>query len=173
MFNSTVLDVVIGMIFTFLVISLAVSAMVEAVASAMKWRSSTLSSGKGTFSTTRTLVAWRYIYNHALVNPQDSGNATSEKDLQHAPAYMEPTQFADALIDIFKITQSSPDKIRLAIDASISDKQLNRLLMGIVDRTAVTSGRCGTRSLPGSTTAWIALGGSTSAKPNCDLLPSP
>lgn len=45
MFNSTVLDVAIGLIFTFLAISLAVSALVEAVASAMKWRSSTLLSG--------------------------------------------------------------------------------------------------------------------------------
>ena len=42
MFNSTVLDVAIGLIFTFLAISLAVSAIVEAMASAMKWRSSTL-----------------------------------------------------------------------------------------------------------------------------------
>jgi hypothetical protein len=42
MFNSTVLDVAIGLIFTFLAVSLAVSAVVEAIASAMKWRSSTL-----------------------------------------------------------------------------------------------------------------------------------
>lgn len=37
MLGSTVLDVAIGLIFTFLAISLAVSAIVEAIASAMKW----------------------------------------------------------------------------------------------------------------------------------------
>jgi hypothetical protein len=106
MFNSTVLDVAIGLVFTFLAISLAVSAIVEAVASAMKWRSSTLLSGiKDLLNDPNFSGLALGIYNHALVNPQDDGKAKQEKDLRYAPAYMEPRQFADALIDIAKITQ--------------------------------------------------------------------
>jgi hypothetical protein len=142
MFNSTVLDVAIGLVFTFLAISLAVSAIVEAVASAMKWRSSTLLSGiKDLLNDPNFTGLALDIYNHALVNPQDDGKAKQEKDLRYAPAYMEPRQFADALIDIAKITQDSPDKIKLAIDASVTDKQLNVLLKGIVDRTAGDLGK--------------------------------
>jgi hypothetical protein len=137
MFNSTVLDVAIGVIFTFLAISLVVSAVVEAVASAMNWRSSTLPSGiKELLNDPNFNGLALDIYNHALVNPQDSGNATGEKDLKHAPAYVQPQQFADALIDIGKIAQNSLDKIKSTIDASITDKQLNGLLSGIVDQTA-------------------------------------
>lgn len=42
MFNSTILDVAVGLIFTFLAMSLAVSTVVEANASIRKWRSGTL-----------------------------------------------------------------------------------------------------------------------------------
>jgi hypothetical protein len=75
------------------------------------------------------------IYNHALVNPQDNGNAKTQKDLRHLPTYIQPKQFADALMDIANITQDSPDKIKATIDANMTDKQLNGLLKGIVDRT--------------------------------------
>ena len=129
MFNSTVLDVAIGLIFTFLAVSLAVSAIVEAVASAMKWRSSTLLSGiKDLLNDANFSALALQIYNHPLVNPQDSGKAKNEADLKHAPAYMEPLQFADALIEIAKIGQDSPEKIKSAIDASIPDTLLYGLL---------------------------------------------
>jgi hypothetical protein len=142
MFNSTVLDVAIGLIFTFLAISLAVSAIVEALASAMKWRSNTLLSGiKELLNDPNFDGLALAIYNHALVNPQDTGKATEQKDLKYIPAYMEPKQFADAFIDIAKITQDSPERIKSAIDASISDGQLNGLLKGMVDRCSGDLGK--------------------------------
>jgi len=45
MFGSTVLDVAIGLIFTFLVISLATGSIIEAGASITQWRSRMLLSG--------------------------------------------------------------------------------------------------------------------------------
>jgi len=142
MLNSTVLDVAIGLIFTFLALSLAVSAIVEAVASAMKWRSSTLLLGIKQILNDPDFTGLALgIYNHALVNPQDAGNATKEADLEHAPAYIEPKQFADAFLDIAKITQDSPDKIKSTIDDNVPDKQLNRFLKGVVDRTAGDLGK--------------------------------
>jgi hypothetical protein len=137
MFNSTVLDVAIGLIFTFFGMSLAVSAIVEAVASALNWRSKTLLSGiKNLLNDQDFKGLALQIYNHALVNPQDPGNAQKEGDLKNPPSYMEPKQFANALVDVAKITQDSPDKIKAQIDASIKDRQLNSLLKGMVDRTA-------------------------------------
>ena len=142
MLGSTVLDVAIGLIFTFLAISLAVSAIVEAIASAMKWRASTLLQGiKDLLNDPNFDGLARSIYNHALVNPQDSGTAKTEKALKNPPAYMDPRLFADALVDVAKITQDSPDKIKLAIDTNVKDEQLNCLLKGFVDQTAGDLGK--------------------------------
>ncbi len=142
MLGSTVLDVAIGLIFTFLAISLAVSAIVEAIASAMKWRSSTLLQGiKNLLNDPNFDGLARSIYNHALVNPQDSGTAKDEKALKNPPAYMDPRLFADALVDVAKITQDSPDKIKLAIDTNVKDEQLNSLLKGFVNQTAGDLGK--------------------------------
>jgi hypothetical protein len=142
MLGSTVLDVAIGLIFTFLAISLAVSAIVEAIASAMKWRASTLLQGiKDLLNDPNFDGLARSIYNHALVNPQDSGTAKTEKALRNPPAYMDPRLFADALVDVAKITQDSPDKIKLAIDTNVKDEQLNCLLKGFVDQTAGDLGK--------------------------------
>ncbi len=142
MFNSTVLDVAIGLIFTFLAVSFAVGAIVEAIASAMHWRSSTLLQGiKNLLNDQSFSGLARSIYNHALVNPLDAGTAESEKALKHLPAYMDPRLFADALVDVAKVTQDSPDKMKSTIDANIKDPQLNSLLKGIVDQTAGDLGK--------------------------------
>ena len=136
MFNSTVLDVAVGLIFTFLALSLAVSAFVEAIASIMKWRSSTLLQGvKDLLNDPQFNGLARELYNHALVNPRDSGSAQTENDLKHPPAYIQPKQFADALIDLTQLTKAAPDKIKSTIDANVRDQQLNNLLTGIADRT--------------------------------------
>jgi len=142
MFNSTILDVAVGLIFSFLAISFAVSAIVEALASIMKWRSRTLLSGiKELLSDPQFNGLALDIYNHALVNPRDSGLAKQEQDLRSLPAYIDPAQFAEALIDITKITEDSPEKIKFSIDANIKNRQLNLLLKGIVDRSAGDLGK--------------------------------
>jgi hypothetical protein len=70
MFNSTVLDVAVGLIFTFLAISLAVSAIVESIASVLKWRSSTLLEAvKELLNDSSFSGLALNIYNHALVGP--------------------------------------------------------------------------------------------------------
>lgn len=142
MFNSTVSDVAIGLVFTFLAISLAVSAIVEAIASAMKWRSRMLLEGiKDLLNDPNFTGLARAIYNHALINPQDAGTAEDEKGLKHTPTYIDPKLFADALVGIANITQDSPDKIKITIDSNVKNQQLNSLLKGIVDHTAGDLGR--------------------------------
>jgi hypothetical protein len=140
MFDSTVLDVVVGLAFTFLTLSLAVSAIVEAIASIINWRSRTLLQGIKDLLNDPALGGLALaIYNHALIDPCDRGTAQGRQDLKHLPAYIVPRQFADALIDLTKVAataKESPDKLKLTIDANVRDEQINGLLKGIVDRTA-------------------------------------
>jgi hypothetical protein len=137
MFNSSVLDIAVGLIFTFLAVSLVVSAIVEAIASLMKWRSTTLLEGVKSLLNDPNLngLALR-LYNHALVNPRDHGNAKTGDELKDLPSYIAPDQFADALIELTKMTEESPDKIIGAINTNVTDPQLKILLEGIVHRAA-------------------------------------
>jgi hypothetical protein len=142
MLNSAVLDVAIGLIFAFLAVSLAVSAIVEAIASVLSWRSKTLLKGvKDLLNDAKFEGLARGIYNHALVNPQDSGTAKTVAELKYLPSYMDSRQFADALIDVTKITGAAPEKIKSVIAANVSDPQLKTLLEGVVDRTGGDAAR--------------------------------
>ena len=108
----------------------------------MQWRSTTLLQGAKNLLNDQSFSGLaRSIYNHALVNPQDAGTAETEKALKHPPAYMDPRLFADALVDVAKVTQDSPDKMKSTIDANIKDPQLNSLMKGIVDQTAGDLGK--------------------------------
>src|SRR4051794_1045647 len=100
MFNSTVLEVAIGLCFTFASISLIASSLNEALASFIKLRANTLLDGiKAMVNDHQFDGLARDIYNNGLVNPRAPGDAKSEKDLVFKPSYIEPRQFAVALID--------------------------------------------------------------------------
>jgi hypothetical protein len=136
MLNSTILDVAIGLVFTFLAMSLAVSAIVEAVASATKWRSVMLLQGvKDLLNDASFKGLALQAYNHALVNPMDLGTALTEKDLRHLPSYIEPSQFAGALMDVLTIGQNVTSDMKQRITANVTDLQLRSFLNGLVDRT--------------------------------------
>lgn len=101
MFGSTILDVAIGIVLTFLGVSLASSAITEAISSALKWREHTLLAGIKAMvnDPTFTGVA-RDLYNHALVNPLAAGAAQSIEALTHKPAYIDSKDFALAFYDV-------------------------------------------------------------------------
>jgi hypothetical protein len=165
MFNSTVLDVAVGLIFTFLALSLAVSSTVEAIASYLNLRASTLWQGvKDLLNDHKFEGLALELYNHALVNPQEAGTAVAKPPPnanapaapgvpapvgQNAngtaapmgtkrPAYINPKQFAAAMIDIIGLAGRAPDAMKKAIDDNAfvkNDPQLKFLLNGIIDRT--------------------------------------
>jgi hypothetical protein len=142
MFNSTILDLALGLVFIFLALSLAVSATVEAIASIRNWRSRTLLQGmKDLLNDPEFTELARDMYNHALVNPRDGGNAVTEQDLKTPPAYIDPKGFAHALIDLTNLAGKSPPAMKSAIDSKIKNRQLNNLLNGIIDRTSGDLGR--------------------------------
>ena len=138
MFNSTVLDVAVGLVFTFLAVSLAVSAITEGIASMLGWRSQTLLQGVKDLLNDQAFTGIALnIYNHAMVAPRDPGTAKKESDLKYLPAYIDPIHFADALIDVVGITKDAPAaNIKSTIQLNVPDTQLQSLLKGVVDRAA-------------------------------------
>jgi hypothetical protein len=96
------------------------------------------------------------LYQHALINPLGPGGADPTKN---APAYIDKTQFAEALLDITGLSAASPEAaaqapgveaaagLKARIDAlnaevaKINDPQIKQLLGGIVARCAGDIGR--------------------------------
>ena len=59
----------------------------------------------------------------------------TEADLKHLPSYIEPSQFAGALMDVLRIDQNLTSDIKQRITAKVTDLQLRSFLTGLVDRT--------------------------------------
>jgi hypothetical protein len=101
MLSSGIFDFAIGLVFTFLAVSLAVGAATEALASILKWRSHTLRKGvMDLLNDTNFNELAAEIYRHGLVNPRGNGMAASR--CTKNPSYIEPGHFAAALLDILK-----------------------------------------------------------------------
>jgi hypothetical protein len=136
MFGSTILDLAMGLIFTFLIISLVTSTATEAVASASGWRANTLLQGIKDLLNDKDFSGLALsIYNHGLVNPQADGAATKDKAPTVIPSYIDAKQFATALTELTGIASGLDVKsLKAKIDENVKDKQLNNVLNGIVDR---------------------------------------
>src|ERR1700751_4704001 len=143
MFNSIVLDLVIGLVFTFLAVSLAVSAITEVIASITKWRSVTLRDGiKNLLNDANLTGIGKQVYDHALVNPRSDGQNNNGISWARLPAYVDPKNFANALNDVLAITPGlSVDQIKAKIAAGLpNNPQIVSLLNGIVNREGADVG---------------------------------
>jgi hypothetical protein len=131
------LDIAIGLMFTFLAISLIASTATEAVSSAMSWRADTLFKGvKDLLNDQQFTGLARQVYNHGLVNALSKGDAKTAADLSVKPSYIDPKQFASALIDVVELDPNANiSQLKTSIDDKIQDQQLKDVLNGIVDRT--------------------------------------
>lgn len=101
MFNSTIVDVVAGLLFAFLAVSLAASSINEAIASLLNSRGTALLTGiRKLLNDSGEAGLVLHIYNHALTHPQGNGAASTVATVPGPlPAYMEPANFAAALVD--------------------------------------------------------------------------
>ncbi len=132
MFNSTVLEVAIGLVFCFASVSLITSQINEAIASMLGWRAKGLLKGvKDLLNDQQFNSLALSIYRHALVNPLGTLMVTSEKDLKTKPSYMEPLHFAQALLD--SIQTNAGWDLATAID-NVSDPQIKGMLAGMYRR---------------------------------------
>ncbi|HEY8005620.1 MAG TPA: hypothetical protein VIE66_02170 [Methylocella sp.] len=129
MFNSTIIDVAIGLVLSFLSVSLAASAMTEAISSWRQWREKTLANG------VRALLNYDEkdpkrqlaldLYKNALINPLASGVAETFEDLTHKPAYIDSRQFALAFYNT--LGGESP----AAVIDKIQDNQLKAAMQAL------------------------------------------
>ena len=105
MFNSSIPDVVVGLVFSFLALSLATGAVVEAISSILQLRAKTLQIGISQILNDPNFSGLaKAIYGHAAVNPRGPGSTDPTKN---RPAYIDPFQFANALMDLTGIAARS------------------------------------------------------------------
>ncbi|MFO1389096.1 hypothetical protein [Cellvibrio sp.] len=133
MFNSTVLEVAIGLIFCFASVALIASSIYEAVASWLNLRSKTLLCGISELLNAETSQGHELlmsIYNDALAHPAGNGTATTVKNIRNKPAYIPSKNFALALIHALQKTPEQIDKLESAIDL-LKDEQLRALLKNL------------------------------------------
>lgn len=162
MFNSAILDVAAGVIFGFLAVSLFTSAAVESVNSLFKLRSRGLLSGiKQLVNDPDFTGLAKALYQHAAVSPRGPGG---NAPLARFPAYVDPKQFAGALLDITGLSGVSASAAGQAPGpaavealkaqlANVTDPQLKQLLEGIVNRTGGEAER-----LEAEVAAWFDTG---------------
>ena len=106
MFGSIILDVAAGIIFGFLAISLFTSAAVEAINSILNARSKNLRTGiMALVNDPHFTGLAKELYSHALISPLGPGAADP---LKNAPAYIDKTQFAEALLEITGLSAATP-----------------------------------------------------------------
>ena len=103
MFNSTIFDVVFGLVSVFLAVSLFTSAVTEGLSMLVGLRARTLLSGvKQLLNDPDFDGLARSLYNHALVNPLSDGQTEPGKTPSIKPSYIDPKQFALALVHTLK-----------------------------------------------------------------------
>lgn len=95
MFGSTVLEIAIGLVFVYLVLSLVVTAASEFVASLLKWRSENLFAGiKELLRDPEHQKGWAAkLYAHPMISALSLGKEGS-------PSYIPSRTFAVALLDL-------------------------------------------------------------------------
>lgn len=136
MFNSTTLEVAIGLVFCYASVALIVSSINEAIASALKLRSNSLLEGvKSLLNDPKFEGLALNVYNHGLVSQLDQGNAEKAQDLKNKPSYIDPKHFAIAVIDNIQTIPDDFAQLGKDIDA-MQDPQLKQLLQGMYVRAS-------------------------------------
>jgi hypothetical protein len=120
MFGSTILDVAIGVVFVYLLLSLLVTAGSELIASCLNWRANTLR--KGLQRLLNPTLAEK-LYDHPLIKKLSKSN--------RGPSYIPSGTFALALVDV--IANLNPGAPQPAKDlgsliSKVSDPDVRRVL---------------------------------------------
>jgi hypothetical protein len=131
-----ILNLFIGLALTFGSFSLLTAAIVEALASARGWRSKTLVTGIGQMLNDTALqgVAAK-VLEHPAVNPLLAVAPDGRLNARR-PTYIEPAQFAAALVDVLKIpeqVEAGAGRLEAAL-MHVEDPQLKRFLAGLLAR---------------------------------------
>ena len=131
MFGSSVLEVAVGLTFCYGTVALIVATVQEALAAAFRLRANTLLAGiKSMLNDPRFETLAQAVYAHPLVNPHSDGLPSNERKLAAKPSYIEPAQFAIALIDSIQQVPGNFARLGEDIDA-VADPQVRRALQAL------------------------------------------
>ncbi len=123
MFNSNVLDVAVGLVFIFLLLSLICSAANEIIESFLKQRAANLEKGiQELVGQGKDSPFVTELYNHGLINSLYRGKyeATSSWMFwkrSKLPSYIPARNFALAVLDLRKTAKNLPPNLKSAFDA--------------------------------------------------------
>jgi len=139
MFGSTVLEVAIGLAFCYATLALVVTTLQEALAGAFHLRANML------FDAIRRMLGdpgceglARALYAHPLANPRTGGTSgTGEPSRPSRPSYIEPGNFAIALIDSIRQGHASLD----AAIGAVPYPQLQRTLQTLYSQAGADPAR--------------------------------
>ncbi|HEY0205862.1 MAG TPA: hypothetical protein VGC15_17090 [Acetobacteraceae bacterium] len=115
------IDVLLGVVFTFVAVSGVAMAVTEAVASLCRLRQATLHDGIEALLNDGATGLAQALYAHALVNPLSAGSRLTTR-----PSYVEPRNFALALTDVLQA--SAPGAPLDAVIADLKDVQVRQTL---------------------------------------------
>jgi hypothetical protein len=138
MIFGEMVSVFIGLILTFASMCLFVSTLTEALSSLVKLRSLTLVGGLKSLLNDQALGDLaKDVLNHGAVSSRSPSNKASQCWYYFKrPSYIEPKQFASALVDVLQDPvkfKGAPVTLQGAID-KVGDPQLKTLFQGIYDR---------------------------------------
>ncbi len=126
MFNSNVIDVAIGLVFVFLLLSLICSAANEILESFLKRRASNLERGIQEMAGPGNEQFVEKLYNHGMINSLFRGNYRPGPSWMfwrkaNLPSYIPAKNFALALLDLRRTTRDLPPNVKSALDACVEN----------------------------------------------------
>jgi hypothetical protein len=140
LFGSSMLEVLIGVLFLFLLLSLVVSAVAELIAQALALRSRTL------YDAVSTMLfdpaARDAVYNHPLIKTLSQQNFFDKlRNNMSKPSYIPSDRFAQALLETFQVRRNDSGQIEMTPPEGVTVSEelqqlltsLARPLTGVVD----------------------------------------
>ena len=121
MFGSSVLEVAIGVVFVYLLLSLVVTAATELISGFLKWRANNLWEGLHNLLDSGTAETWvKALYDHPLVNGMAHPSKFTGSPKGKGPSYIPSRTFAVALLEVIKESGSAGEAglnaLRAAVD---------------------------------------------------------
>lgn len=124
MLGSTVLEVAVGLTFCYATVALIVSTLQEMIATVLRLRAHCLLDGvKSMLNDPHFTALARAVYAHVLVNPHDINTRAK-------PSFIEPANFAVALIDAIRTVPADFTQLGRDIDA-LPDTRVRSALQGL------------------------------------------
>lgn len=135
MFGSMVLEVAVGMVFVYLLLSLVLTALTEMVSGALRWRAKDLWQGIRTLLDSGEADVWvRKLYDHPLIQglsprtQQDKPAAAPGKASGRGPSYIPSRTFSLALLQILREPREALKReIRRIPDTASLDEAKSRI----------------------------------------------